>query len=130
VGRQYRAPRRGGGDKFVTLATVIGVSSVVVQIPNYGVTDVSTWAAGDYVMDAPEEGVEKTIVSVTGTSAARIIRSATDSSVKFANGLTSLVFGASTVDMSITMVGVNSTRWCVTSASPVASSGAGITLST
>jgi hypothetical protein len=129
MGRQFRAPRRGTVEKFNSLQ-VPAVSSLVSVIPNYGVTDVSTWAAGEYVLDAPEEGVEKTILSVSGTSVARVIRSATSSGVKFANGLTSLVFGQTTVDVSITMVGVNSTRWCVTSASPVASSGAGITLST
>jgi hypothetical protein len=130
MGRQFRAPRRGNLNKFVTPAPVIGVTSLVIQVPNYGVTDVSTWAAGEYILDAPEEGVEKTIISVSGTSVARIIRTATDASVKLANGLTSLVFGQTTVDVSITMVGVNSTRWCITSAAPVTSSGAGISLST
>jgi hypothetical protein len=129
MGRQFRAPRRGNSEKFNSLQ-VPAVSSLVSVIPNYGITDMSTWAAGEYVLDAPEEGVRKTIISVSGTSVARVVRSATDSSVKFANGLTSLVFGQTTVDVSISMVGVNSTRWCITSASPVASSGAGITLST
>jgi hypothetical protein len=109
---------------------VPAVSSLVSVIPNYGITDMSTWAAGEYVLDAPEEGVRKTIISVSGTSVARVVRSATDSSVKFANGLTSLVFGQTTIDVAISMVGVNSTRWCITSANPVTSSGAGISLST
>jgi hypothetical protein len=130
MGRQYRAPRRGTVNKFVTIPAVIGVTSVVVQIPNYGVTDVSTFAAGEYVLDAPEEGVEKTIISVSGTSVARVIRSATDGAVKFGNALTSIVYGASTIDMCITMVGVNSTRWAITSVYPVAATAAGLTLST
>jgi hypothetical protein len=129
MGRQFRAPRRGASVKFNSLQ-VPAVSSLVSVIPNYGVTDMSTWAAGEYVLDAPEEGVVKTIISVSGTSVARVVRSATDSGVKFANGLTSLVFGQTTIDVSITMVGVNSTRWCITSANPVTSSGAGISLST
>jgi hypothetical protein len=129
MGRQFRAPRRGASVKFNTLQ-VPAVSSVRVVIPNYGITDMSTFAAGEYVLDAPEEGVVKTLISVSGTSVARVVRSATSDGVKFANGLTSIVFGQTTVDVSITMVGVNSTRWCITSASPVASSGAGITLST
>jgi hypothetical protein len=129
MGRQFRAPRRGNSVKFNTVQ-VPASSSTVIAIPNYGITDVSTFAAGEYVLDAPEEGVRKTLVNVSGTSAARIIRSATDGAVKFGNALTSIVYGGTTVDTCIVLVGINSTRWCVESVYPVAATAAGVTLST
>jgi hypothetical protein len=130
MGRQFRATRRGSGDKFVTLPSVTGVSSTRVVIPNYGVTDLSTWAAGDWVLDAPEEGVRKTFISVSGTSVARVIRMATDASVKLSNAGTQFTFGATTIDQCITLIGVNSTRWCIEQVYPVAATAAGIAFAT
>jgi hypothetical protein len=130
MGRQFRATRRGSGDKFVTLPSVTGVSSTRVVIPNYGVTDLSTWAAGDWVLDAPEEGVQKTLISVSSTSVARVIRMATDASVKLSNSGTQITFGASTIDQCVVLRGVNSTRWCIESVYPVAATAAGIAFAT
>jgi hypothetical protein len=131
MGRQFRPARRGSGDKFVTAATVTGASSVLVVIPNYGVTDLSTYAAGDWVMDAPEEGVQKTLISVSSTSVARVIRMATDASVKVGGGgATQITFGQSTLDQCVVLRGVNSTRWCLESVYPVAASAAGLAFGT
>jgi hypothetical protein len=129
MGRQFRSPRRGNGEKFNTIQ-VPAVSSVAAVIPNYGVTDVSTWAAGDWVLDAPEEGVQKTFISVTGTSVARVIRMATDASVKVSNAGTQITFGASTIDHCVVLRGVNSTRWCIESIYPVAATAAGLAFGT
>lgn len=130
MGRQFRAPRRGSGDKF-TSYQIPAASSAYIAIPNYGITDVSTWAAGDYVLDAPEEGVRKAFVSVSSSSVARVIRCATDASVKLGNGgATQFIFGATTIDQCLRMVGVNSTRWCIESIYPVAATAAGITFGT
>jgi hypothetical protein len=130
MGRQFRPARRGSGDKFVTAATVTGASSTLVVIPNYGVTDLSTYAAGDWVLDAPEEGVRKTLISVSSTSVARVIRMATDASVKCGNGATQITFGQTTIDQCVTLVGVNSTRWCIEQVYPVAASAAGLAFGT
>lgn len=131
MGRQFRAPRRGSGDKFVTIPIVTGVSSTNVAIPNYGVTDLSTFAAGDWVLDAPEEGVQKTLLSVSSTSVARVIRMATDAAVKVGPGqATQITFSASTLDQCVVLRGVNSTRWCIESIYPVAATAAGLAFGT
>jgi hypothetical protein len=130
MGRQFRNPRRGSGDKFVTIPISNGVSSTAIAIPNYGVTDLSTFAAGDWVLDAPEEGVQKTFVSVGATSVARVIRMATDASVKLSNAGTQFTFSATTIDQCIVLRGVNSTRWCIESVYPVAATAAGLAFGT
>src|SRR5512139_486996 len=140
MGRQYRPPRRGpdspaglAGMTHMPIVTpsVVTSSSTVIAIPNYGATDISTWAAGDYVLDAPAAGVVKTLFAVSSTSAARVIRAATDASVKIGlGGATQITNAASTVAFSVTMMGVNSTQWVVLSAFPVASTGAGVAIAT
>jgi hypothetical protein len=130
MGRQFRPPRRGSGTKFVTVQVPTS-SSTAIAIPNYGVTDLSTFTAGDWVMDAPEEGVTKTLVSVSSTSVARVIRMATDASVKCGNGgATQITFSATTVDQCVRLLGINSTRWVIEYMTPVASTGAGLAFGT
>ena len=120
MGRQFRPPRAGTGTMLVT-PRAVAVSSTLVAIPNYGVTDVTTWAAGDYVLAPPEEGVRKTIVSVTSTSVARVIRSATDASVKIGHGgATQIQAAASTGSWCIVLLGINSTQWAVENQYPPA----------
>ncbi len=125
MGRQFRAPRRGagsgggqGGMQFVgPLATS---SSTLIVIPNYGVTDISTFAAGTYVMDAPDTGVVKHIISNSTTSLARIIWLSTSNNVSVntnpvttgASGNTQIVFNG-TADQVMALLGINSTHWTV-----------------
>ena len=74
MGRQFRPPRRVSsgipgvsyGGMPVTAPNVIVNSSTVIAIPNYGMTDLSNtalWTAGDFVLDAPDAGVRKVLVS-------------------------------------------------------------------
>lgn len=130
MGRQFRTPRiAGGATPFV--GSIQNPTSVASVIPNYGVTDVSTWAAGDYVLAAPAEGVRKVFVSVQGTSVARVIRGSTGTSVKFGSTAhTQLNFGNTTVACCIELMGYNSTQWLIMSAFPLATTGAGIVSAT
>lgn len=137
MGRQFRTPRSGGSyqvgglTRQFTVPVQTAATSVDVIIPNYGVTDISTFAAGDYVLAAPEAGVEKIIVSIQGTSAARVIRGSTGTSVKFGSTAhTQLNIGGSTVACCIKLLGYNSTQWLIMSAHPVATTGAGIVSAT
>src|SRR5680860_218018 len=102
MGRQVRTPRAGESEleNAITVA-----SSAKVGISNYGVTELPSTAAVDYVMDAPSEGISKTLYSVTTTSAAVVVRGSTGTSVKFGNqGATQLTF-ASTAQMAVELVG-------------------------
>ncbi len=124
MGRQFRPPRRGGGwqsglDTAFTSPQVVSASSTKIAIPNYGATNLSTWAAGDYVLDAPEEGVRKLLFSVSSSSVARVIRCATDASVKIGTGgATQITAGASTLAWAVELLGVNSTQWAILNVSP------------
>ena len=129
MGRQYRSPRRGETKLFNSPAVVTS-SSIAIAIPNYGVTNMSTWTDGDYVLDAPVQGVEKTLVSVSSSSVARIVRTSTGDTVSIGNGNRSIVFGQTTIGVAITMLGMSSTLWAVKSAYPIAATAAGLTLST
>ena len=129
MGRQYRPPRSGGSPsvsggsalQFVGPAVVTS-SSVLTVIPNYGVTDISTWAAGDYVLDAPSSGVEKTIICASSSSTAKVILMSTaqPGTIKI-NGdgtaHTRITFNA-TVGQCVSLVGQNSTSWIVRSMHP------------
>lgn len=130
MGRQYRPPRRGQLNKLVS-PQVVTSSSTAIAIPNYGITDVSAWAAGDYVLDSPDEGVRKTILSISSTSVARVIRSATDASVKIGSqGATQLQFGATTLACCVVLIGINSTQWAIETAYPPVSTAGSIVIAT
>ena len=126
MGRQFRAPRRAGGHvAFAQVLPFVGPdvassSSTAIAIPNYGVTDVSTWAAGEYVLDAPDKGVVKYIVSNSTTNLARVIKLSTGASVSVqtnpvttgASGNTQITFNG-TADQVMCLLGINSTHWSV-----------------
>lgn len=119
MGRQFRPARQGGADKRAggltqTFATVNGASSTAIRIPNYGYTDLSTYAAGDYVLDAPSEGVHKTLVWASSSSAAVVVRGSTGTTVKMGHSAaTQITFGLTTTDCAAELLGLNSTRWAV-----------------
>jgi hypothetical protein len=141
MGRQYRSPKIagvvGGGNhrEFVgpTPPSSIGL---VDQIPGYGVTNISTWAASTYFMGPPAEGVMKTILSSNPSSAAaaaRMIKLSSGNTVTVgyvgpttgSGGNTHLSFGASTADICVTLMGVNSTHWAIVSVHPVTTASTG-----
>lgn len=145
MGRQFRTPRRGvsvggGAQPFVSPAVVTS-SSTAIAIPNYGVTDIGAYAAGEYVLDAPETGSRKTIVCVSSTSNARVIRFSTVAGVGAGavtcgtlagttgtSGGTQITFNATT-DMCVVLLGINSTHWAIeTMWPPTAANSTGIVL--
>jgi hypothetical protein len=125
MGRQYRIPRAGSNNDgrasahfAVTSPGVVTSSSKLVAVPNYGITDVSAFTAGDYVLDAPFPGAYKVLVSNTSSSTAVVIWGSTDASVAFAaesggDKKTKISFAASTADTIVQMFGINSTKWYV-----------------
>lgn len=122
MGRQFRGVRKGGsgyqpaGTNTLVAPTFASSSSTAIQIPNYGVTDLTTFTAGEYVMDAPDVGVSKTLVWASSSSAAVIVRMSTAQSVKVGNSAaTQITFGLSTCDAAVQLVGLNSTRWALVS---------------
>lgn len=118
MGRQYRSPRRGASATY-GVQPMVTSSSAVTTIPNYGITDMSTWTAGEYVMDAPDTGVRKTLFRASSTAAAVIVRGSSGTSVSIGSyattAATQITFGSST-DMCMTLIGQNSTHWIVESA--------------
>jgi hypothetical protein len=141
MGRQYRSPKQAGsvgGGHFREFVGPTPPSSVglVDQIPSYGVTNISTWAASTYFMAPPSEGVMKTILSSNPSSAAaaaRVIKLSSGNTVTVgyvgpttgASGNTHLSFGASTADFCVTLMGVNSTHWAIVSVHPVTTASTG-----
>lgn len=124
MGRQFRSVRKGGsgshsgaGSGTLVAPVFASSSSTAIQIPNYGITDLTTFTAGEYVMDAPDTGVTKTLVWASSSSAAVVIRMSTAQTVKVGNSAaTQITFGLSTCDAAVQLVGLNSTRWAVVSA--------------
>lgn len=127
MGRQYRPPRRGADSPAglagmshmpIVAPYVVSASSTVIAIPNYGATDLSAYAAGDYVLDAPAPGVVKTLFSYTSTAAAKVVRASTGTNVTIGNqGFTQITFG-STSAQCVQLLGVNSTQWAVLNGYP------------
>lgn len=109
-----RAPRtvRVGEKKLETAISV--ASSASLGITNYGVTELPSTAAVDYTMAPPEEGVRKTLYTVTTTSAAVVVRLSTGTSVKVGNQGATQITLAGTVAQSVDLLGVNSTQWIIT----------------
>ena len=129
MGRQLRSQRSGGsgmnqsGLSFVkaslTPSAISGSSGGVTSIPNYGLTVLDT--SGEYVLDAPTEGVHKRLGIITGTSITTVIvRASTGTGVKFnTDGATQITFtAATTIDRWVELIGINSTRWAVVNVHP------------
>lgn len=116
MARQLRSLRRG--EHSLPITTLAPASSKYATIPNYGVTYLTS--GNDYVLDAPGEGVLKRIICVSSSSLATVIRGSTGVTVTFNNnGATQIAFTASsTVDRSVELLGVNSTRWTVLNVHP------------
>jgi hypothetical protein len=111
MGRQERTVR--AGEKVLENGITVA-SSAKLGISNYGVTELPSTAAVEYVLDAPVEGVRKTIYSVTTTSAAVVVRMSTGTSVTVGNQGHTQITLAGTVAQSVDLLGVNSTQWIIT----------------
>jgi len=135
MGRQFRPPRSGTVNKFVQPNTTSS-SSTAVAIPNYGITDIGGFSAGDYVLAPPDEGVRKTIFCVSSSSAARVLRFSTGGTVTAGTlaGSTGSLAGTqitfnATVDQCVVLIGINTTHWAIESMyPPTAANSTGIVL--
>lgn len=111
MGRQARTLRVG--ETSLEVDPLTGLSSGKITLSNYGVSNLASTAATEYVLDPPVEGIRKTLYSVTTTSAAVVVRGSTGTSVKFGNqGATQLTFAA-THAMVVELLGLNSTQWLI-----------------
>jgi hypothetical protein len=115
MGRQYRSLNRNEGS---LRRDAILKSSAIISIPNYGVTHLTTaLTAGDWVLDPPDEGVEKTLFNVIATTGI-VVRGSTGTSVTFTEaGATQIKFDGSG-DKCVTLLGRSSTKWIVKSVTP------------
>jgi hypothetical protein len=127
MGRQFRALRSGGSHGVTPSVQFVGPalatsSSVATVIPNYGVTDMSTWPSGDYVMAAPVAGVQKTLLRVGGTTAACAVWGSTaqPKDVLFGDAGTShrKITFQSSVNCAVQLIGLNATAWAIVSQYP------------
>lgn len=115
MSRQLRTLHAASSEPFVQPTVA---SSTALVIPNYGVTDLTTSAAADYVLAPPEKGVTKTLICTSSTSVARVVRGSTAATVTFTlAGATQIGFN-STVDAVVRLLGISSTRWTIVSAYP------------
>jgi hypothetical protein len=117
--------RRGVGSKLVDAAWSTR-STVGKLIPNYGVTHIGmdgTTVAEIYILDAPDEGVEKKIFvhGTTVSSAKTLTIRANPTSAgavkieRTADVLSFNVSSAAAIDSAVHLVGVNSTKWGIVS---------------
>ena len=119
MSRQLRTLPQGTGDKLVP---IVGAASSggPIQISNYGATDLTGATTGaEYVLDAPSEGVRKTLFRTSsGANDAVVIRMSTGATVKVGNQLATQITFNATTDLSMSLIGLNSTRWVITAAYP------------
>lgn len=114
MGRTMRSVR--SGEKVLRVEATTGSS--VATIPNYGVSRITTTAAETFVLGAPDENVEKTLLVNSPTSAAITVRLSTGTSVTVGStAATQLTFNA-TADTCVRLIGVSSTSWSVVSVYP------------
>ena len=128
MGRATRTVRAGEKQLFVEATT----GSSVATIPNFGVSRITTTAAETFVLGAPEQGVEKTILVNSPTSAAITVRLSTGTSVTVGStAATQITFNA-TADACVKLVGVSSVAWSVASVYPdnVAANSTGTVIGT
>jgi hypothetical protein len=116
MGRQLRNKRAGEKELYVASAT--GTSKATIS--NYGITRITS-TGGNYVLDAPVEGVRKTIMvtdATTGTN--HVVYGSTDgaATVTFDAGSNTILTFQATVDCVVDLVGVSSTRWVITNVRP------------
>jgi len=117
MGRTLRTVRAGEQSLAVSVAS--GTTGTA-RVPNYGVTLVSSATDTMVVMDAPVEGVEKTLFCVTfATTGATVtvnLSTAETVTIGGSTGATAIQFsGESSNGGSVTLVGRNSTEWFVKS---------------
>jgi hypothetical protein len=113
MGRQLRSLRRGA---TVSLVPARSTGTAVVHVPNYGVTYITNSTAESYVLDAPEEGIEKTFLFSAAASSAVVIRGNTAGAqtVSFnTTGGNTIITVAGTMDRCIELVGINATQWFI-----------------
>lgn len=116
MGRQLRSKRAGEVEKFTRATT----GTTRDTIDNYGITELDSTVANTYVLAAPVEGVRKTLICQTPTSAALVVRLTTEAGTSVTVGTTAntrITFN-STAQSVVELVGVNSTRWAVVSVYP------------
>jgi hypothetical protein len=118
MGRQLRSLRRG---EMRSLVPARSTGTAVVHVPNYGVTYITNSSAESYVLDAPEEGSEKTFLISAAASTVTVIRGNTAGAqtVSFnTTGGNTILTAGSTVDRCIQLVGINATQWFITNTRP------------
>ena len=134
MGRQYRAPRRGSGgfsSNSLVAPAIVTSSSTAIAIPNYGITDIGAYAAGEYVLDSPDTAIRKTLLCVSSSSAARVVRMSTGTSVTVGGGAATQITFNATIDQCVVLVGVNSTHWAIETAyPPIAVNATGLAIAT
>jgi hypothetical protein len=99
--------------------TLAGTGDTSVGIANSGVSHLV--AGATYVLAPPVRGCYKTILITDASSLATVVRASTNAStgIKFGNdGATLITFPVTTLDRSVQMVGINSTRWSVINVHP------------
>ena len=121
MGRQLRTMNAGSGNKETG---IILKSSTRISIPNYGVTHLTTdLTAGDWVLDAPVEGVHKYLYNVIATTGI-VVRGSTGTTVTFTDaGATQIKFDGSGEKV-VHLIGRSATKWIVASALSAAQSTA------
>lgn len=121
MGRQLRTMNAGSGNKETG---IILKSSTRISIPNYGVTHLTTEVtAGDWVLDAPSEGVHKYLYNVIATTGI-VVRGSTGTTVTFTDaGATQIKFDGSGEKV-VHLIGRSATKWLVASALSAAQSTA------
>jgi len=109
----------------MTLPYIVTSSSTLIAIPNYGATDMSTWTAGDYVLDSPEPGVHKLLFACSSVNTASTIWASTGTSVAYdRQGRTKFITPGTTANQwAIELLGINTTQWTIISVSPYTTTG-------
>jgi len=116
MSRQVRTTRGGEGKAFSAATT----GTTKATIDNSGITELTSTAANSYVLGAPSAGVRKTLICQTPTSAAVTVLLCTDGAASVTVGTTgnTRVTFNSTVQSVVELIGINSTRWAVSSVYP------------
>lgn len=121
MGRTSRTLRRGVEEELVSAGTTLATA---ITMPNYGNSHITaTTVAEVYVLDAPAEGVRKSIM-ITGVTTASTsvvvatVRASTGTTVKFGSATATqftvtATSGAAPSPCGVDLVGINSTLWGV-----------------
>jgi len=103
-------------DKFIANFSYTETASTATNIKHFGVTELTSTAAKSFTIDAPVPACKKTITMTAGTTTINtVVFGSTVNGIQVGGTSTNRKITFNGVDDSVTLRGITTTKWIVTS---------------